>query len=247
MLVAPRKSFATHHNSLDAPPGAPARFDVAGLDSSIIQHPQTWRVSGHSDLFSDIMVDCQESKKRYRFDHLQGRWVTGPRSGRVLLAAAPDAEDPTAWLEDRARKVLGISKSNPVRWESDVVALDEADLASIWAPHAGAPGTLTPPREFNLMFQTQIGAVSDNSDVAYLRPETAQGIFLNFRNVVDSGRYELPLGIAQIGKSFRNEITPRHFIFRSREFEQMEMEFFCHPDASMDWYRFWCQRRLDWY
>ena len=97
------------------------------------------------------------------------------------------------------------------------------------------------------MFRTRVGALIDEADEAFLRPETAQGIFINFRNVVDTGRYSLPLGVAQIGKSFRNEVTPRHFIFRSREFEQMEMEFFCAPETSLAWYHYWSQRRLGWY
>jgi len=108
-------------------------------------------------------------------------------------------------------------------------------------------GTLTAPREFNLMFKTYVGALSGEEGAAFLRPETAQGIFVNFKNVLDSTRNRLPMGIAQIGKSFRNEITPRNFTFRSREFEQMEIEFFCHPDQSQDWYTFWRDRRLAWY
>lgn len=121
---------------------------------------------------------------------------------------------------------------------------DEGLLADA-CPECG--GDLTPPREFNLMFETYVGALKDEKNKTFLRPETAQGIFVNFKNVLDSTRHRLPLGIAQIGKSFRNEITPRNFTFRSREFEQMEIEFFCHPSQSQDWYRFWRDRRLKWY
>ena len=115
------------------------------------------------------------------------------------------------------------------------------------APEASEPGTLTEPREFNLMFKTIVGAMGGEEDAAFLRPETAQGIFVNFKNVLDSTRVKVPFGIAQVGKSFRNEITPRNFTFRSREFEQMEIEFFCHPDTSRQWYEFWRDRRMAWY
>jgi glycyl-tRNA synthetase len=114
-------------------------------------------------------------------------------------------------------------------------------------PDTETPGTLTEPRQFNLMFKTLVGAVEDPSAVAYLRPETAQGIFVNFRNVLDTTRVKIPFGIAQVGKAFRNEVTPRNFTFRSREFEQMEIEFFVHPSEAAEWYKFWCQRRYAWW
>jgi glycyl-tRNA synthetase len=121
------------------------------------------------------------------------------------------------------------------------------DLGKVLAPEANEPGTLTPPREFNLMFKTIVGAMGSEEDAAFLRPETAQGIFVNFKNVTDSTRVKIPFGIAQVGKSFRNEITPRNFTFRSREFEQMEIEFFCHPNTSRKWYEYWRDRRMKWY
>ena len=117
----------------------------------------------------------------------------------------------------------------------------------VLGPDAKSLGTLTEAREFNLMFKTYVGALGGEDDVAFLRPETAQGIFVNFKNVVDSTRVQIPFGIAQVGKSFRNEITPRNFTFRSREFEQMEIEFFCHPQSSLDWYQYWRDRRVKWY
>jgi glycyl-tRNA synthetase len=122
-----------------------------------------------------------------------------------------------------------------------------SDLEAVIAPDVHEPGTLTAPREFNLMFKTFVGALGGEESAAFLRPETAQGIFVNFKNVLDSTRVKLPFGIAQIGKSFRNEITPRYYTFRSREFEQMEIEFFCHPDHSQTWYRYWRDRRMKWY
>ena len=119
--------------------------------------------------------------------------------------------------------------------------------AKVLAPGASAPGTLTAPRAFNLMFKTHVGALEDNSSVTYLRPETAQGIFVNFKNVCDTARVRVPFGIGQIGKAFRNEINPRNFTFRSREFEQMEIEFFCRASEAAQWYQYWRERRYRWY
>jgi len=123
----------------------------------------------------------------------------------------------------------------------------DSDWTNVPSPYTGKVGTLTPPREFNLMFDTTVGAIKSDDNKAYLRPETAQGIFLNYKNVVDTMRVKMPFGIAQIGKSFRNEVTPRNFIFRSREFEQMEMEWFCAPDESLKWYDFWKHKRMEWW
>jgi glycyl-tRNA synthetase len=176
--------------------GAPSPYEMVGLDCSIIMHPQVWKVSGHYDLFHDMMVDCRTCKARFRADHLDS--LECPRK--------------------------------PSKHPGGNEACD-----------------LTEPREFNLMFKTNIGALVDPSSEAYLRPETAQGIFVNFQNVLDTTRVKIPFGIAQIGKSFRNEITPRYYIFRSREFEQMEIEFFCHPSESQHWYTYWRDRRFDWY
>jgi len=124
---------------------------------------------------------------------------------------------------------------------------DETLRARVLAPGASAPGTLTAPRAFNLMFKTHVGALEDNQSVTYLRPETAQGIFVNFKNVTDTARVRVPFGIGQIGKAFRNEINPRNFTFRSREFEQMEIEFFCRASEAGQWYQYWRERRFQWY
>ncbi len=172
-----------------------AREDVVGLDSAIIQNPQTWVTSGHVGGFSDPMVDCKLCKSRFRADKLE------------------DAKCP-----EKPSKRPG-----------------------------ECAGELTEPREFNLMFKTNLGAVESSSSVAYLRPETAQGIFLNFKNVLESSRLKPPFGIAQIGKSFRNEITPGNFVFRTREFEQAEMEFFVPPAEEAQWYDFWRTERFNWY
>ncbi len=171
------------------------RADVVGLDSAIIQNPQTWVTSGHVGGFSDPMVDCKKCKARFRADKLE------------------DARCP-----EKPSKRPG-----------------------------ECGGELTEPREFNLMFKTHVGPVEGEGSVAYLRPETAQGIFLNFKNVMESTRLKPPFGIAQIGKSFRNEITPGNFVFRTREFEQAEMEFFVPPAEDEKWYEYWCKERFQWY
>jgi len=171
------------------------RSDVVGLDSAIIQNPQTWVTSGHVGGFSDPMVDCKKCKGRFRADKLE------------------DARCP-----EKPSKRPGECE-----------------------------GELTEPREFNLMFKTHVGPVEGSGAVAYLRPETAQGIFLNFKNVMESARMKPPFGIAQIGKSFRNEITPGNFVFRTREFEQAEMEFFVPPAEDEQWFQHWCEARFAWY
>jgi len=215
-------------------------LDIVGLDSSIIQNPRVWEASGHVGGFNDPMADCRESKARYRADHLM---VYRPKSGEGLMFACLSGDEARA--EKRIRKE---AKGNPADYEVVAFpAIPAADIPRVWGPEASAPGTLTEPRQFNLMFKTFIGAASGEDNVAYLRPETAQGIFTNYRNILDTMRVKLPFGIAQIGKSFRNEVTPRNFIFRSREFEQMELEWFCHPDESGKWYDFWVRQRLDWW
>ncbi len=244
------RDMVTSHNDMEILAGAPSEYSMTGIDSTIIMHPQVWKCSGHYDLFHDFMVDCRETRKRYRHDQLVGRWVT-VRDQRVFVTAqAGDqaGED----IERQAMKFFKIRAKNKDQmvWDGEIqplTNLQESRPEVVLAPEAKTPGTLTEPREFNLMFKTTLGALGGDEDTAFLRPETAQGIFVNFKNVIDSTRFRLPLGIAQMGKSFRNEITPRNFTFRSREFEQMEVEFFCHPDSSSDWYRYWRDRRLKWY
>ncbi|HHK41531.1 MAG TPA: glycine--tRNA ligase, partial [Planctomycetaceae bacterium] len=238
------------HNELMVPEGAPSAYEMTGLDCTIIMHPQVWKCSGHYDLFHDYMVDCRETKKRYRYDQIRGRWAAY-QGERVFVTTM--AESPEEALEDTQRRALKYFKlrnkdADKVEWEADFRPLPEvSDLSVVIGPDTTTPGTLTEPREFNLMFKTYVGALGGEESAAFLRPETAQGIFVNFKNVLDSTRVRIPFGIAQIGKSFRNEITPRYYTFRSREFEQMEIEFFCHPESSQAWYRYWRDRRLQWY
>ncbi len=240
--------MVTSHDDINQQPGAPEPYSMTGLDTTIIMHPQVWRCSGHYDLFHDYMVDCRESKKRYRHDQLVGRWVTA--KDQRIFVTSQSGDDAEKNLQQQALKFFGLraKHADQLQWEGTLISLTEVDQPqSVLAPDAKSLGSLTEPREFNLMFKTTIGALGGENDVAFLRPETAQGIFVNFKNVIDSTRYRLPLGIAQIGKSFRNEITPRNFTFRSREFEQMEIEFFCHPEHSHAWYQYWRDRRLQWY
>ena len=246
------------HNEMKVMPGAPSTYEMLGIDCTIIMHPQVWKCSGHYDLFHDYMVDCKESKKRYRYDHVKGRWVTGTKHGEGgapaqemnVFITTMETEEVQHALDETALRFFGLRKKDleHLVWEGPVQAISSlSDLSQVVGPDAKHPGTLTEPREFNLMFKTTIGALGGADDYSFLRPETAQGIFVNFKNVLDSTRVKLPFGIGQIGKSFRNEITPRNFTFRSREFEQMEIEFFCHPEESQKWYQYWRDRRFRWY
>jgi len=211
------------------------REDVVGIDSSIIHNPTTWQSSGHLDGFSDPMVDCKETKLRYRADQLFCAPVILEEDdttvGYVCVMEAND-DDMKKAAKTQAKKLLREQDKKGQKIKSfdfvDLTQIDEETMAKVPSPGSGTP-TLTMPRDFNLMFQTQVGAQTDASSLAYLRPETAQGIFINYKNVLGTSRQKLPFGIAQIGKAFRNEITPRNFIFRSREFEQMEIEYFIPP------------------
>ena len=263
------RDMVTGHNELVKSPGAPSTHEMVGLDATIIMHPQVWKCSGHYDLFCDMMVDCRQTKRRYRFDQIRGRWARF-RMQEVFITsiAENEAED----IEQRAVKFFKLrpKQAGEIEWITNIITLPmSATLAPnivlpptpttplvrksavrmemVLAPEATELGTLTEPREFNLMFKTIVGAMGTEEDAAFLRPETAQGIFVNFKNVLDSTRVGIPFGIAQMGKSFRNEITPRNFTFRSREFEQMEIEFFCHPNTSRKWYEYWRDRRMAWY
>jgi len=224
------------------PNGEPVR--MVPLDTTIIQHPRVWEASGHVAGFSDPMVDCRETKQRYRYDHLMvyvPSEATAPEeSTRALFAFMPDTPS-EAKQRKRAEKALGEVTTMAL------ARLPQAEWRRVVGPDADKPGTLTEPRAFNLMFKTYIGATATEDDLAYLRPETAQGIFVQFKNVIDTTRVKVPFGIAQVGKAFRNEVTPRNFTFRSREFEQMEIEFFCHPEEARDWYAFWRAERMRWW
>lgn len=220
------------------PDGQPV--DIVGVDSAIIQNPKSWEASGHVGGFNDPMVDCKESKKRYRADHLV---VYIPKNGEGNFIAFDGTEEPES-VEKRIKKLSsGQSIGNFEQTTYDKLAA--ADYDKVIGPDVKTAGTLTEPRQFNMMFHSYAGAAAGEENKVYLRPETCAGIFLNFKNVVDSSRVRVPFGIAQIGKAFRNEVTPRNFIFRSREFEQMELEWFCHPDDVPMWFDFWVEQRKE--
>ena len=236
-----------------APEGAPSAFQMVGLDCAIIMNPKVWEASGHVGGFSDPMVDCRETQGRYRADQLfvYSYDLVG-KSLRVAVVGGTE-EDARASLPERTKAlardgILGAKlKDLPEPSVAPFESISADERAKVLGPAAKEAGTLTDPRQFNLMLETHVGAVADEASKTYLRPETAQGIFANFKNVLDTARVKLPFGIAQVGKSFRNEITPRNYIFRSREFEQMEIEFFCRPDQARDWYKYWRDARFSWY
>ncbi len=235
------------HNPPPGPGGA--EYQMVGLDAAIIMNPRVWEASGHVGGFSDPMVDCRETKSRYRADQVLVVHAKDDAAKGQMFAFVQEDEETEQKARKRAAKYFKASLDDLDGVVSVVtlLSIDSEEFSRIVGPHAKEPGSLTAPREFNLMFQTHVGALSDSSSVAYLRPETAQGIFANFKNVMDSSRVKIPFGIAQIGKAFRNEINPRNFTFRSREFEQMEIEFFCKPDTSRTWYEFWRDTRIGWY
>ena len=204
--------------------------NIVGIDSAIFMHPQIWKASGHVDGFSDPMIDNKDSKKRYRADNL----IEDKIAKYVKDGKADKAEE----LQLEMDKALANDDLPCLK------ALIEAH--QIVCPISGTRNW-TDVRQFNLMFSTQMGAMAEDSDEVYLRPETAQGIFVNFLNVQKSGRMKIPFGIAQIGKAFRNEVIARQFIMRMREFEQMEMQFFVKPGTEMEWYKHWKEARLKWH
>src|SRR5438128_1975423 len=254
------------------PPGPNGQeISMVGVDCSIIMNPKVWEASGHVGGFADPMVDCKKCKGRFRADQLyvvligffspEMKWIALALKG-VVAGSTEEAKQSVGSRSKSLQKKAGQQLEMVADTYSKIVVLaKEASplrLANgiefplnwrgqLTCPQCEEAGTLTDPRQFNLMFKTYVGAVEDASAVAYLRPETAQGIFVNFHNVLDSTRLKLPFGIAQVGKAFRNEINPRNFTFRSREFEQMEIEFFCHPDESRKWYEYWRDVRKNWY
>ena len=235
------------HNPPPGPGGA--EYQMVGVDCSIIMNPKVWEASGHVGGFSDPMVDCRETRSRYRADQILVLHAKGDDGQGQMFAFVQEDEETEGKARKRAAKYLKTSAEalDDAAAIVTLLSIDPQQFGRVVGPHAKEPGTLTAPRAFNLMFQTHVGALEDSSSVAYLRPETAQGIFANFKNVMDSSRVKVPFGIAQIGKAFRNEINPRNYTFRSREFEQMEIEFFCKPETSRTWYEFWRDTRIGWY
>lgn len=204
--------------------------NIVGIDSAIFMHPKIWKASGHVDGFNDPMIDNKDSKKRYRADQLLEDKITKyEKDGKTDKAAKLQSDMDAALLAEDLPQLK--------------VLIEEHEIA---CPVSGTKNW-TDVRQFNLMFSTQFGAMAEGSDEIYLRPETAQGIFVNFLNVQKSGRMKIPFGIAQIGKAFRNEVIARQFIMRMREFEQMEMQFFVRPGEDQKWFEYWKEARLKWH
>jgi glycyl-tRNA synthetase len=235
------------------PPGPDGQeIRMVGLDCSIIMNPKVWVASGHVGGFSDPMVDCLKCRRRFRADKVHFVCAQIDSRPQTLSVEADNATDALPVLMERIDKLA--KKKHLVAQQLKTAGSKEfhsaIDLPIEWprpCPTDDCDGCLTEPRAFNLMFESHAGPIQTEENKVYLRPETAQGIFANYRNVLDSTRLKLPFGIAQTGKAFRNEINPRNFTFRSREFEQMEIEFFCHPAESMKWYQYWRDLRKKWY
>jgi glycyl-tRNA synthetase len=204
--------------------------NIVGLDTAIFMHPKVWKASGHVDGFSDPMIDNKDSNKRYRADQLLEDKITAyEASGETNKAESLQTEMDNALKGENLTRLKELIEEHKIQCPISKTA------------------NWTDVRQFNLMFSTQFGAMAEGSEEVYLRPETAQGIFVNFLNVQKSGRMKIPFGIAQIGKAFRNEVIARQFIMRMREFEQMEMQFFVRPGTEMLWYNKWKETRLKWH
>lgn len=233
--------------------------EVVGIDSAIFMHPTVWKASGHVDAFNDPLIDNKDSKKRYRADVLIEEYlekIYQKIEKEVDKAAVRFGEtfDRDMYIETNPR-VLGYKKQISQIKNRFVTALESNNLEdvrniiienNIVCPVSGSKNW-TEVRQFNLMFDTKLGSLAEGANTVYLRPETAQGIFVNYLNVQKTGRMKLPFGIAQIGKAFRNEIVARQFIFRMREFEQMEMQYFVRPGEEMKWFELWKDRRMIWH
>jgi glycyl-tRNA synthetase len=233
--------------------------NIVGVDAAIFMHPLTWKASGHVDAFNDPLIDNKDSKKRYRADVLVEEHIEKIRQkiGKEVEKAKKrfeDAFDEAQFLATNPNVLRNVEKIEAIEARMKD-SLENEDLAAfkkliddleIVCPISGSRNW-TEVRQFNLMFSTEMGSVAGDASKIYLRPETAQGIFVNFLNVQKSGRMKIPFGIAQIGKAFRNEIVARQFIFRMREFEQMEMQFFVRPGEEMKWYEYWKNARIQWH
>jgi glycyl-tRNA synthetase len=233
--------------------------NIVGLDASIFMHPKTWKASGHVDAFNDPLIDNKDSKKRYRADQLIEGYVEKidkkiikdvDKAKKRFGDAFDEAEfrstngrilDRQAKIDEIMGRMAALLKAEDMPGLKSLI--EELEIA---CPESGSRNW-TDVRQFNLMFNTQLGNISGEEAKLYLRPETAQGIFVNFLNVHKSTRQKIPFGIAQIGKAFRNEIVARQFIFRMREFEQMEMQFFVKPGEEMKWYEYWKETRMKWH
>ncbi|MDP2238111.1 MAG: glycine--tRNA ligase [Bacteroidales bacterium] len=233
--------------------------NIVGIDAAIFMHPTTWKASGHVDAFSDPLIDNKDSKKRYRADVLVEDYLAKieDKINKEVEKARKrfgDTFDEQQFLTTNPRVVEYATQTEEIK-KRLYGAMESADMAAfkqliedlaIVCPISGTRNW-TEVRQFNLMFSTQMGSTADGASEVYLRPETAQGIFVNYLNVQKTGRMKIPFGIAQTGKAFRNEIVARQFIFRMREFEQMEMQFFVRPGDELNWFEHWKKERMKWH
>jgi glycyl-tRNA synthetase len=241
------KSMVQHHEN------------IVGIDAAIFMHPTTWKASGHVDAFSDPLIDNKDSKKRYRADVLVEDYMAKQQTKidqevekarkrfgetfdeKLYLETNPRIQEYKHKIEEARKRMVSAMEDNDLgAFRQLIIDLDIADPVS-------GTRNWTDVRQFNLMFSTQMGSLAEDANVIYLRPETAQGIFVNFLNVMKTGRMKIPFGIAQTGKAFRNEIVARQFIFRMREFEQMEMQFFVQPGEELKWFEYWKEQRMKWH
>jgi glycyl-tRNA synthetase len=233
--------------------------NIVGIDSAIFMHPTIWKASGHVDAFNDPMIDNKDSKKRYRADVLVEDAIS-----KIEEKIEKEVEKAAKRFGDTFDRAMYLTTNPRVREYQDKIdqtnarlkdAMNSSDMAALKqliidldiADPISGTRNWTDVRQFNLMFSTEMGSLAEDTNKIYLRPETAQGIFVNFLNVQKTGRMKIPFGIAQIGKAFRNEIVARQFIFRMREFEQMEMQFFVRPGEEMKWYEYWKEKRMRWH
>jgi glycyl-tRNA synthetase len=207
------------------------RENIEGLDASILMHPRVWEASGHVEHFADPMVDCKSCKARYRVDVLFE--MLSAKNKKAIYEEIIKSDNSVNDSDDSVKEYF-TGNPNPY-------------LSLIVCPNCGNKNTFTEARSFNLLFKTHIGPLEESSSIVYLRPETAQGSYVNFNNIKESSRQKLPFGIAQIGKAFRNEINTKNFLFRTREFEQMEMQFFINPNEDEKWYEYWREARYNWF
>ncbi|MDY0053311.1 MAG: glycine--tRNA ligase, partial [Bacteroidales bacterium] len=233
--------------------------NIVGIDSAIFMHPKIWKASGHVDAFNDPLIDNKDSKKRYRADVLIEDHIAKieDKINKEVEKAEKrfgESFDKAQFLSTNPRVLENQAKIDSIS-KTFAQLMNDNDLAGVKAlieelgivcPVSGSRNW-TDVRQFNLMFSTQMGSVSEDGNTVYLRPETAQGIFVNYLNVQKTGRMKIPFGIAQIGKAFRNEIVARQFIFRMREFEQMEMQFFIRPGTETEWFKYWKETRQNWH
>ncbi|MBU0559799.1 MAG: glycine--tRNA ligase [Bacteroidetes bacterium] len=221
------------------------REDIEGLDASILMHPRVWEASGHVENFTDPMIDCKQCKSRFRLDTL-GDAIAEKKKEKIIEALLENLD------AENKNEFTAISENHSDINERFETILENPNLAlkllkEANCPTCGTKGEFTEPRSFNLMFKTFVGPIESSDNAVYLRPETAQGIFVNFLNVQGASRQKLPFGIAQIGKAFRNEINTKNFLFRTREFEQMEMQYFVRPAEDKSHYDDWKERRIQWF